>query len=279
MKTALCCIADDAVFHRVQHAASAARLRPVRIPTESLLVSAQEDVVVLIYDLSHPAPEVATDVVRTWHGLHPRHPVLLYHPATIAAAALIGQLTPLPGISARIQMPGLADEERQLARQLSELVSRGPELLVRAVLNVVRPTASAPIRVFVEALIEELARKRAGAPEVRAIAARGNLKPWVVRRECRAANLPPPERLVGWLTLIYVVALAAWEHLSIVEAAAKAGVTDRHIRKLRATLLPEIERLTGTRAPAVLPQVIARFAEASGLSSERAAVAAEKLTT
>lgn len=275
----LCHVADDAAFNRVNQAIIDAGLQAIRLGVPSQEpVAIEARVVAIVYDLHGPDPEASVDVVRRWRRLHPKVQVLLYHAPTAAAAGLAGRLGQLPGVAARVQVPGLPGEERQLAKLLTELVSSGPGLMVRAIVTVLCPRAPAPARVFIESLIDRLEQGGIGAPEVRNVADQGGTKPWRVARACHAAQLPTPERLIEWLSFLYVVAAAEWERVSIAKAATTVGVSGRYIRKLRASLLPDVARLTGAVAPDVLPHAIMRFGQVCGLSQEQATAAANRLT-
>lgn len=128
-----------------------------------------------------------------------------------------------------------------------------------------------------DALLERLEQGGDGPPAVAEVAGRAGLRTWVVLRACRAAKFPASERVIEWVTLIYVIAVAQAERLSIARAAARVGVSGKYIRSLRASLLPETPRLTGALATDVLAHAIARFAEACGVPREQATAAAERL--
>jgi AraC-like DNA-binding protein len=158
-----------------------------------------------------------------------------------------------------------------------ELLAHAPEQLIRALSNIVHPVAADTIRVFVDLLLERLDYGGDGAPVVSSIARGAGLSTRVVRRACRAVGLPTPERLVEWVTLIYAIALAQWESVSIARAAARIGVTDKYVRGLRALLLPDIPRLDAAVARDALSLAMIRFAEVCGLGSEQAVAASEQL--
>lgn len=277
-RTALCLIAEDGLFNRVRRAILAAGLLPIRAAGHDVRTAGgQPHVAVMIYDAEGRDLETMIDTVRQWRRVYPGRPILLYHPATPAASTLVGRLTPLPGVSARARVPGLSSEEQQLTNLLKALAVWGPELVVRGVIGAMRRIMPVPVEAFVDALANRLETGGTNAPQVSKVAKGAGLTAWAVSRACRKARLPTPEHLIQWLTLIYVIALAEWEHLSIAQAAARVGVADRYVRKLRASLLPDVGRLTGTVAPEVLPDAIMRFARACGFTRDEAAVLAERL--
>jgi len=95
----------------------------------------------------------------------------------------------------------------------------------------------------------------AGAPPVEALAVRAGLKPWLLRRACRTAPAPNPERLTEWLTFIYVLDLAKWDNLSVARAATQVGLSDTYVRHLRASLLPELPQRMGDEGFSQLRQL------------------------
>lgn len=268
-RVALCVIRDDAVFQRVSRAALAAGLSPGRADShDERALTDQRNAVLMIYDLEGVEAQAASNIVRSWLRLHPSLPVLLYHRPGVVNAGLVGHLSNLARVSARMQVPGLVGEEHELATLLRELILCGPELVVRAAMGAVRRTLPPAINAFLEALLDRLGGGGVGAPEVGTVATRAGLKAWEICRACHRASVPKPERLIEWLTIMYVVALADLEGLSVAKAAAQAGTSPRHIRKLRASLLPEVLRLTGRTAGAVLPDVIRLFAVECGIDRD-----------
>jgi hypothetical protein len=176
-----------------------------------------------------------------------------------------------------MQVPGLVGEERELAALFKELVCCGPQLIVRAAVGAVRRIPPA-IDAFVEEVLDRLKKGGVGAPEVGTVAKRAGLKPWEIGRACHAINLPTPERLIEWLTIMYVVSVADCEGLSVAKAAAEAGISPRHIRKLRASLLPGVQRLARRTVGAVLPEIIRLFAVECGLDRDQAAEVSQQIS-
>lgn len=203
--------------------------------------------------------------------------MLLYYRPTMEVAPLVGELATLGGVVAWAQTPNLLDESRQFAQLTRQMLSRVPHLLVRAVLDTIRPAAPAAVGMFVDALLYRLERREGGAPGVADVAARSKLKPWAIRRACRVSSLPTPEPLIEWLTFIYVVALADWERTSIAQAAARVGLTEKYMRGLRVHLLPQVSRLAGTLSEYILTRAIMGLAEACGLQRVEASAATQHL--
>jgi hypothetical protein len=175
-------------------------------------------------------------------------------------------------------MPILGDESTQLVRLIGTMISRAPQLLIRALIQGMRPRLSPNVDRFLEALIARLELGGNGAPSVTGICARARLKPWVVRRECRRERLPAPERFIEWLTFIYVIAMAEWEHISIARAADMAGQSAKYIRSLRSALLRDTPRLTGALAGDALVSSIIQLAQACGVEYTQAKSEARRLT-
>jgi len=137
-----------------------------------------------------------------------------------------------------------------------------PDLRVRVLLADMWPDASTHLTVLVDALLNRLGRGELGAPEVTALAASAGSSAPAMRRACRLAGLPTPTRLVRWISVIYITALAEDQRLSVAAAARRAGLSESYVRKLRRALIPTLERLTTS----ALPLAIARFVAQCGRS-------------
>jgi hypothetical protein len=272
-KVVICFFADDAAFARVKSACAEEGLRAVRSTQGD--GSDLVDIVAMIHDLECSEPSTPLEAVQRFRQLHPRRPILLYCRASKATAGLVGRIGSLPGVAACIQTAHLPDERIVFGRLMRELISQTPQFAVRSLINAVRPSAGAAVDGFVDALLDRLEEGGEGVPLVSIVAARAGLRSWVVWRACHSAGLPAPERLIAWIILIYVIALAESDGQSIARAAAKVGVSDKYIRQLRASLLPDVLRLTRAVARHALTHAVVRFAEVCGLSPHRAASVAQ----
>ena len=138
-------------------------------------------------------------------------------------------------MTSRAQLPGSPDESAELTRFIRGLMMHAPDLLLRRLTQVLlHQSPGGIIGRFVEALVARFEAAEPGAPPVEALAVRAGLKPWLLRRACRAAPAPNPERLTEWLTFIYVLDLARWENISVGRASTQVGLSDRYMRHLRA---------------------------------------------
>ena len=276
-RVVVCWLLPD-VFPRVRAALLEQGLQAVPTPTDEMPTNTpRRQVVGMIYDLGVTGNQNAVDVIYRLWSLYPGRPVLLCYEPNVATASLVGQLARLRGVVAWARVSNPTDEARQLGKLAGELFASAPSLRLRALLNEMHPKM--PIAPFatLEALLDRLEQGGDGAPMVSELARKAGFNLWQVRHACRIASLPAPQLLVEWVTLIYVIALADRDNKSVARAAADAGVTEKHIRTLRARLLPEIQRLSRSLAHGVLPHAIAKFAEACGLPDDRAAAAAEHL--
>jgi len=275
----ICCIADDVLFGLVSGTVAEEGLVAVRCTEDEVPTIAPEaNAVAMISELGAQGAEITLGIVHRWRKLRLRRPVLLYYRPDVEAAGVVGQLAQLAGVLAWARDPNPTEERHQLACLVREILSRTPAILVRALINAIRPMAGVAVSSFVDALVDRLERNGDGAPLVTEVAARADVKVWVVRRACRRAKLPLPERLIEWLTLIYVITMADWESVSVARAAATIGVSDKYIRRLRASLLPGIPQLRGALSGGLLATAVRMFAEACGLPHEQATAAAERLT-
>ena len=209
----------------------------------------------LVHDLSDADSDEAGDLLLRWRRQHPGCPILLYYPSGSRYARLAGRMSLLPGVAGRLQRPGNPGEETELAAFLREFLRGRPELRIRAVLADLRPEVPRVAMALIETLLTRLQRGYGGAPQVDDLARTAGLSVPAVRQACRLAGLPGPSRLVRWVTLIYILALAEGQGLSIAWAADRADLADSYARKLRRALIPEVQRLTG----ALLPAAVALF--------------------
>lgn len=200
---------------------------------EAQTMARRPHVVSMIYDLAAPTPEAAVDTVYRWRNIYPRRPLLLYYPPSVATAGLVGQLGHLPGVIAWAQAPNLADEGGQLGRLVRELLARTPDLLIRTLMNAIRPTVPAAVTTFLDALLNRLERGGEGVPTLSDLADQRGFQSWRVRRACLSTALPTPELLIEWVTLIYVIALADWDGQSIARAGEGGGLRQVHPQPTR----------------------------------------------
>lgn len=262
----ICCIARHDIFARVEQVCSEQGLRALLL-TEPKLPTLRH-VTALIHDLECPGSPAVLDIVHGFRRLYPSRPILIYCRPTTVAAGLVARLSDVPGTANWNQRPDSTEERLLLGRVLRSLVSRVPELAIRTLFNFMRPGAARPVAMFLDALLDRLEDGGDGAPQVAEIAWRSGFKPWIVRRACHVESLPPPDRLIRWVTLIHTIARAELEKVSVARAAGKTGLTDKHIRNLRSSLVPELSRLTGTGAHDALALTVMRFAEVCGLAHE-----------
>jgi hypothetical protein len=276
---ALCCLTDEVVFAQVRRACASLKLHAVRLPLSvALSPKAAPRVALLIYDLEGSPPRVALDVVHRLRSLYPSRPLLAYVKPGRLAAGLAARLGRLPGVTTWAQLPDAPEDVDTLRRLLRGLIAQAPDLLIRTLTAVL--LHQSPARMlwrFVDALLARLAQGEPGAPPVADIVERAKPHARALRRTCRAARAPGPERLTEWLTFIYVIATAEWEGVSVARAAATVGVSARYVRQLRASLVPEIPALRGTLAHYALTHAIMRLGEECGWSPQQAAQAAGRI--
>jgi len=271
-RLALCCIADQATYTVVARACTAAGLTPMPAGFRELATPpAASTPEILIYDLHTMPGANPRDLVRSWRARYPRSPVLLYCSGEAEHVGLAAELGLWRGIVVWPRQPGGQDPIQGLARLLHYLTAPQPSQLVYALLESLRPNASPKIQAFAAALLDHLAQGGEGAPSISGLAAKAACEPWQLRRACAAARLPSPEHLVEWLTLIYVLALADREGLSVTEASRRAGLDRKYIPGLRSRLMPEVSTFRGRTARDLLAEAVGGFAHTLGLRSGRRA--------
>ena len=128
-----------------------------------------------------------------------------------------------------------------------------------------------------ETLLARLEAAEPGAPPIEQLARRAGFTPWGLRRACRKASAPNPERLVEWLTFIYVLQLARQEMLSVAGAAQRVGLDERYVRQLRAKLLPDFPELRKPVIPHAVTHAVMRLREECGLSRDQATGAVRRI--
>ncbi len=72
--------------------------------------------------------------------------------------------------------------------------------------------------------------------------------------------------------MIYVLALADWERLSLAGAIRRAGLGRKHVQRLRRRLVPQTAGLRADTASDLLARALGRFAGELGLPRERRAL-------
>src|SRR5574341_646946 len=268
----LCWLADDAAFGRVRSACATLRLRAMRISQNNAgKAEPSASVVLLVVDLESAEPWAALDIVHHLRASHPSRPLLAYFRRTQVTAGLVARLTRLSGVATWAQLANDPDDVRNLGRLMRGLLGQTPALVIRTLTSVLlHGVPGDRLWAFVDALLARIEQGEQGAPVVAEVAERARLKPWVLRRACRAVSAPTPERLTEWLMFIYVIALAESQRLSVARAAATVGVTEKYMRQLRASLVPEIPQLRGSLAHYALTHAIMRFAEECGMSEVQA---------
>jgi len=225
----------------------------------------------LVYDPAGAPAEEARRALGRWQARCPARPVLLYCSPRTVDTRLLAELASLPGVVAYLRQDPSAEAVHHLATLLRSLLAQRPGLLLSALLAGLRPNPSARLQAFVAALVQRLAHGGPHAPTVRSLATEAGLTAWQLRRECRGAHLPNPERLVEWLTLLYLLALAAGERISLARAASRASLSAKYLRQLRRRLLPGIPVLRGQPAGELLTFALDHFARSVGLAPEHRA--------
>jgi len=271
-KAVICCIASGAALNRITAVCEAEGWRV--IAGTQLIPSTLSHVVAMIHDLECSD---AVDTICGFRRSYPGRPVLLYCRPTAIAAEIVSRLSRVSGIATWVQTRDSKNEHVLLATLLRHLISQIPDFSIRTLFTFIRPRAPVCVVAFVDALLDRLEDGRSGAPHVSEIAWRCGFGPWVVRRACQSALLPAPDRLIRWVTLIYTIALAESEQLSLARAALKIGLNDKHIRNLRSSLIPQVSRLAGSGAHDALAHTVMRFATLCGLAYEEANAAVSKM--
>ncbi|GBD31160.1 hypothetical protein HRbin33_00108 [bacterium HR33] len=276
----LCCLPQE-TFDLIERTLAKEKIRAVHTTERTLLATPREPALAaMIYQPRRDDLHTGLLVVEHWTNLYPNRPLVLCFPGPIGGRAdSLSSLNHFSGVlawmtDAEVSPQGAAE----IAAVVARLLAMAPEFLVRALVKLVSPQLTPAVTAFREALLDRLRTGGTSAPTRSTLAAASQFPLWRIQRACRKAGLPPPERLVEWLTLIYVLARADWEEISIARAAAHSEISDKYLRGLRSRLLPGVPRLSARQAGDILVRAIVTFAQEAKLPAERAGEIAERLS-
>jgi hypothetical protein len=276
----LCCL-PQATFSLIERTLFKEKIRAVHTTERALLSAPREPTMAaMIYQPRRDDLHTALLVVRHWMNLYPNRPLVLCLPGPVGGRAdTLSSLNHFSGViawmtDAEISAQGAAEISSVVAR----LLAREPEFLVRSLVRLVSSQPTPVVTLLTETLLDRLREGGTSAPMPSTLAAASHFPLWRLQRTCREAGLPPPQRLIAWLTLIYVLALADREEISIARAAARSQISDKYLRSLRSRLLAGVPRLSARQAGDVLARAIVTFAQEAKLPADRAREIAQRLS-
>ncbi len=261
-RVVICCLPHQAL-EQLQ-SAFAQRGMPIAQISEAafLTLPREPGIAAMIYWPATGDLKTASLVLSRWSTLYPDRPLVLCLPGPMAQRvrmlSSVGHSSP---VVLWLAEGGISERgATAIATVVAQLLARAPEFLIRALVDLTSADSLADVTALTETLLDRLRTGGTDAPTPSALAARCDLPLRRLQRACRRAGLPPPQRLLEWLTLIYVLAAADWEGMSIAKAAASSGISDKHLRHLRSRLLPGAPRLSASGAGDVLARAIVGFA-------------------
>ncbi|GIW52740.1 MAG: hypothetical protein KatS3mg081_2095 [Gemmatimonadales bacterium] len=278
VRVVICCVPEE--FFRYAHPAlSENGIDAELVPERAFLdMPRRTNTGGMIYRPDPRRSENAPLVVTRWKTFYPARPLILYLERGPYRASLAARFGRLPAVVSWTAESGTIEQQAPvLAEATAALVAKVPEMLIRELMDLATRGTPSGLIGFVEALLDRLRQGGIEAPTVADLATRCHLPIWTIRRACRSSGLPLPERLVEWLNLIYVLAVADWEQISVARAAAQAGLSTKYVRGLRRKLLPDVTRLSKSRRRETLFAAIERFARTCGLPRPQAADVAARL--
>lgn len=266
MKRSVCCCVTGTLLRREVHQAGAACGATILDVTLPLQQRARRRAPAgLVYDLA-PWDESAIDAVLRVRADFPAMPIFLVVPSGERAAALLERCVALPCVQGVIQGAGASPRVRE---GLQVLLANTPAAVVGQILLALFPELPERIAEYAASVIRGLEGER-DAVRVGQILPLLALTPRVAERTFAEAGLPTPKRLADWLTLTLIALTAERAQTTLAEAARHFGYNSNDFYRLRQRVLPP--GLTGIEAHATqaFDLTLLAFAEACGISRERA---------
>ena len=229
-----CCVETSWADRAIARFLREQRVRSVPLKVEDLLrQSPDRRVSGLVYDLA-PWTPVAWHRFRNLTERRPELPVLLYLPPTGTAFSALGGLSHTERVRIQVQLRD-GQSLRCLKDSVWWLISSGPRLEVMALLGPTVNNLSSTTYLFVHQILVMLG---AGCrPSVLSVARTLGVCPRTIERRLAHAHLPPPKRLIDWITILYICTVAASSGASICQSATGVGLSSNDVYRIRRRLL------------------------------------------
>jgi hypothetical protein len=219
----------------------------------------------LVYDLA-PWDDTAMETVLRVRSDFPTMPIFLVVPSGERAAVLLARCAALPCVHGVLHGPGVVPRVRD---GLQVLLANTPASVVGHVLLALFPELPERIAEYATCVIEGLEADR-DAVRVGELLPTLALTPRVAERTFSQAGLPTPKRLADWLTLMLIAMTAERGQTTLADAARHLGYNSNDFYRLRHRVLPPGLQGIETHATQALDLTLLAFAEACGISRERA---------
>lgn len=148
--------------------------------------------------------ETFLDQLERVRARYPHLPILVYHRPGAEVLALATRATRLEGVFARERVAYFSEESAELRQTIDELLSETPAALLEQLVTPLLGDARPIVTTFAHAVIARLRKGRLGAPLVHEFGDLLRVSPRTLQRALREGRLPPPPRVLRWLTLLYV---------------------------------------------------------------------------
>ena len=234
-----CCVETNWADRAITRSLAELGARSVSVRMEDLLRQSRDARVGgLVYDLA-PWTTLAWHRFRCLAERRPELSVLLYLPPTGSAFAVLGELP--RGDRVRIQVQGRdAGSLRSLKDSASWLIDSSLHLEVMALIRLTVGNLPSTAYLFAHQVLVMLG---AGyRPSVSSIARTLGVCSRTIERRLAHAQMPPPKRLVDWITMLYVGTLAVSAGKSIRQSATRIGLSSNDIYRIRRRLLGPQDR-------------------------------------
>jgi hypothetical protein len=270
MKPALnCCVRDAEVRRDVHRAAASCGSSmvdvdlPLRPPSRKRPLPSG-----LVYDLA-PWDESALEAVHGVRRDFPALPIFLVVPSRETAAELLLQCGTLPCVHGVLHGPS---SHERVKDGVIALLATAPTTVLRKIVLALFPGIPERGTDYVARVVDGLQEER-DSVRVGDLLPALSLTPRIAERAFAEAGLPRPKRLADWLTLLLIALTAERGLISLGEAARHYGYDPNEYYRLRQRVLPPALRDLPAGAPQAFDLTLLAFAEACGVSRDRALAA------
>ncbi len=240
-----CSIKDAEVSERVASVIRSEGVELIQLPHATLTAETATWPVwwALVYDLA-PWDAAALRVMRRISTLQRFAPTLLYVPNTPDAVRVLDDCVAEYPVLAQLQGGNAAEADR-LRAEVRELLDRIPGAVVAELVLSIMRNPGGRLELFVRTAMTDLVL-HGGQPQptVSSVAQAMRSTVRTVEHTLHELGLPPPNELLGWITLLYVV-WSAVRALKPVDAFARQlGFHAGAVHRLRHRLQPtEVSRV------------------------------------
>ena len=229
-----CCVETSWADRAIARSLTEQRVCSVPLKVGNLLRQSPDTRVSgLVYDLA-PWTPVAWRRFQNLTERRPELPVLLYLPATGPAFSALGGLPRTERVRIQVQLRD-AQSLRCLKDSVSWLINSGPRLEVMGLLDSTVNNLPSTAYLFVHQVLVMLG---AGCrPSVLSIARTLGVCSRTIERRLAHAHMPPPKRLLDWITMLYIATVAVSSGASICRCAAGVELSSNDVYRIRRSLL------------------------------------------